>query len=237
MIVCGVDVGRSGKTAFNVLYGDSQWNTEVLRMEDHSSISAPDVERYMLGLYADFNPDLIVIEGNGPGGVMAEYALKNNVTLPIYLVFPEHPPFTLYLWNTLVLHEREFLNIRAEQYFILRYLFRDNRIVLPHEDPELFAQLTGTYWEADKTRDDKIRLMAKKSMRFSSHVSELEGYDFSRSPDKADALALAALGYSLLMQEILSDTQGGVQQEEEITDPIIEGLFNIGRADIEVEVE
>ena len=63
-------MGRSGRTAFNVLFGDSDWNTEVLKMEDYNSISAPDVERYMLGLYGEFNPDLIVIEGNGPGGVM-----------------------------------------------------------------------------------------------------------------------------------------------------------------------
>ena len=37
------DAGRSGKTAFNVLSGDSEWNTEVVRMEDYNSISAPDL--------------------------------------------------------------------------------------------------------------------------------------------------------------------------------------------------
>ena len=74
-------------------------------------------------------------------------------------------------------------------------------------------------------------------MRFSSHVSELEGYDFSRSPDKADALALASLGYALLMQEIISDAQGPTQQEEEIIDPLIDGMFAVGATDIEFEYE
>lgn len=236
--VCGLDLGRSSKTAFNILGGEG-WDLRCLHMEDASSISAPEVERILNTLNGQFQPQVIIVEANGPGGVFAEFAVKNNPNLPLYTVYPDQPAYILQLWNNIVLHEREFLNIRAEMYFILRYLFRDNKIALPYEDPELFAQLTSTYWDSDKARADKIRLTPKKMMRISSHSSELEGYDFSRSPDKADALALAALGYALLMQEELESSGGGDAQQEEIVEPSLEnlGFFPIGDTDIEIELE
>ena len=236
-IVMATDAGRSGKTAFNILVGTG-WNVRCVHMEDHSSISAPDIERYINSLNAQFSPEIIMIEGNGPGGVIAEFSYKNNPNLPMFIIYPDHPPIRLALWENIVLSEMEYVNIRAEMYFILRYLFRDNRIILPYEDPELFAQLTSTYWQADKNKSDRIQLTPKKMLRFSSHSSELEGYDFSRSPDKADALTLAALGYALLMQEEAA-ANSGESQEEEIIQPDLEhlGFFPIGATDIEIEYE
>ncbi len=236
IVSLGVDLGRSGKTAFSVLAGDETWHTRVLHMEDISSISAPEAERILNVLNSQYQPNIIIIEANGPGGVLAEFAVKNNPNLPLYAVFPDHPALDIYLWNDIVMTEREFLNLRAQNYFIIRYLFRDNRIVLPYEDPELFAQLTSTYWEADRIHSDKIKLTAKKQLRFSSHGSELEGYDFSRSPDKADALALAALGYAMLMQDEHAGSSGEAQ-EEEIIEPFSDGFFPIGATDIEIELE
>lgn len=235
--VCGLDLGRSGKTAFNILAGEG-WNIHCIHMEDVSSISAPEAERILNVLNAQYQPAVIIIEANGPGGVLAEFAVKNNPNLPLFTVYPDQPCFTIHLWNQIVLTDREFVNIRAEMYFILRYLFRDNKITLPYEDPELFAQLTSTYWQADKNKADKIQLTPKKMMRISSHSSELEGYDFSRSPDKADALALAALGYALLMQDEIT-AGSGEAQEEEIIEPDFEhlGFFPVGLTDMEIETE
>lgn len=233
IISLSVDVGRSGKSAFCVVAGKGWERLKVIHLEALSSISAPEVEAVMTRLYHQFNANIITVESNGPGGVFVDYAMLHNPSLPLFSVDVGDIPIKLYLWDEILIDDREYINIRAANYFIVRHLFRAGKLKLPYEDTELFAQLTATFWDADKTRGDKIKLMPKKNMRMSDFASELEGVQFSRSPDKADALALACLGYTILMQDDLLAARGG--QEEEIIQPPDgnEGEFNIGEAGIE----
>lgn len=231
LISLGVDLGRSSKSAFCVIEGFGWQKLKMVHLEALSSISAPEVEKITNELCYRFGVNLAVVESNGPGGVFAEFAMLHNPQLPLFSVDVGEPPIPLQLWDDLRMDEREYYNIRAENYFIVRHLFRAGKLKLAFEDTELFAQLTATYWDTDKTRSDKIKLMPKKNMRMSDFASELEGVQFSRSPDKADALALACLGYAILMQDELASQQGG--QMDEIMQPTVEGYFDIGRAGID----
>jgi len=225
MITLGLDLGRSGKTAFSVIEGENFMVRQLLNYAI-SSISGPDVEKELLKFYGIYNPQVILLEANGPGGVFAEYVLKNSPSLPLITVDTSMPPIPLGLWNDIVLSEKEFLNIRAEMYWILHLLFRDQRLKLQYEDPELFAQLTSTQWGVDKTYGEKIRILPKKTMRINYYHSELEGDPGSKSPDKADALALSSFAYTLLYTE--QDGSHGQEETAEMIEPTEDGFFPIG---------
>lgn len=233
MISLGVDLGRSGKTAFVVL-ACQDWRLHLFHMEEYNSISAPEVQKYLETAVARFDPAVIVMESNGPGGVLADYLYAAHPLWPLFAFDVSQPGFTFNLYEGLVFTTQEYLNIRAQEYMLIRQLLASRRLTFEYEDPELFAQLSSTYWDIDKTKSERIRLMPKRNMRVSNYTTELEGISFSRSPDKADALALACLGYALAAQEE-GDFLGTGGREDEIIEPDIPGLFPIGRADIEVD--
>ena len=225
-LVLGLDLGRSGKTAFSGLEG-ADFHVRQCFSHAISSISAPDVETELVKICGLLNPQLIVVEADGPGGVFAEYVMLHHPEIPLFTVHTGHPPIPLMLWHDIVLTEQEYVNIRAEMYWIVRLLLRDSRLMFQYEDPELFAQLTSTQWDADKIRGDRIRIIPKKMMRINYYHSELEGNPGSRSPDKADALALSCLAYAILYSEDHAGRQKG-EQPDEIIEPEEAGFFPIG---------
>ena len=225
----GLDLGRSNNTVPIVLGGD-KWNLRLLHIETLKSISAPAVEEHVNTLYSIYIPDIIVIESNGPGGVFIDYLTKNNSSLPVIGVDTSVPPTDLdglSLWNDMIINAKELYNIRAAMYWLVRLLFRDRLISLPYEDTELFAQLSGIKW-AEHRPTSKIILDTKKGMHsFKSDLGEIES---TRSPDKADAFCLAALGYALAYRE----SHGQAVAVDEIIEPEPgwEGFFDLGRAGI-----
>ena len=224
----GLDLGRSGHTALAVVGGDN-WRLRLINLDRYDSISAPEVETFVLRAYAQFAPQVIIIERNGPGGVFAELIAQRNPGIPIFAPDMGHPPIDLELWEGTQFIPDEYLNIRAEMYFILHSLLKYRRLKFPHEDSELFAQLSATEWEFDRTKAEKIKIKSKKGMQIHDNSSELEGIDFSRSPDKADALALACFGYALIAGDALSEET----QTNDVIDPAAPGIFNIGQIDLE----
>jgi len=228
----GLDLGKTGNTVPVVLTGDN-WRLRLTHIETLKSVSAPRVESHINQLYSQYTPDIIVIENNGPGWVLIDYLVKNNSNLPVVGVDTSLPPDDLDevpLWEDLVIHAKEFYNVRAAMYWITKLLFRDKRIRLIREDVELFAQLSGIYWDEHPT-NSKIRIQPKKGMK--TFESELGNLDSTRSPDKADAFCLAALGYALIYKETRAQSSSAV---DEIVQPLdgFEGLFDIGRAGIEI---
>lgn len=228
MISIGCDLGRSGKTVITAIEGE-KFKLRLVQSLIVSSISAPEVESMLANVHATIGGQIVLVESTGPGGVFADYIAKNRPGIPIYTVDTSLPAIDLALWNDIVLTEKEFSNIRAEMFWIVRLLFRDQRISLPSEDPELFAQLSSMRWDLDKSRGERIRIEPKKYMKISYAASELEGYSASRSPDKADALALAVLGYTFLAQN-----EGKENVVDEIIEPEVDGFFPIGALSEEV---
>lgn len=230
VVACGVDLGRSENTVPVILSGD-KWHLRLTYMEKFKSISAPVVEELVNKLYSIYSPEIIVIEINGPGGVFIDYLVKHNSSLPVVGVDTGVPPTDingLELWDDQIINAKEFYNIRAAMYWITRLLFRDKRITLPREDVELFAQLSTVMWMEDKPTS-KIKLDPKKGMKtFKSDLGEM---DSSRSPDKADAFCLAALGYALVYRDSTTPTM----LVDEWIEPELgmEGMFPIGRAGID----
>lgn len=224
----GLDLGRSANTVPVILGGDD-WHLRLLHIENLRSVSAPFVEERINTLYSMYTPGIIVIEVNGPGGVFIDYLTKHNSSLPVVGVDTSVPPTDIdgvELWGDMVINAKEFYNVRAAMYWLTKLLFRDRRITLPHEDAELFAQLSSILWMEDK-QTSKIRIDPKKGMKtFKSDLGEM---DSTRSPDKADAFCLAALGYALIHQasHIPADSV------DEITEPELAGFFPLGQAGIE----
>lgn len=229
LISMGVDLGRSGHTAI-VVVGGENWHLRILHMERLDSITSPEVETLLMRAYASYNPQVIIVERNGPGGVFSEYLAVRNPGIPIIAPDMSHPPVDLELWGETQFIPDEYLNIRAEMYFIVHYLLKHRRLKFSHEDSELFAQLSATEWEFDRTKAEKIKIKSKKGMKIHDSSSELEDMDFSRSPDKADGLALACLGYALIASNEALDTG---EQVNDVIQPISDGLFNIGGIDLE----
>lgn len=229
----GVDLGKTGNTVPVVLSGDN-WRLRLIHIEKLKYNSAPRVESHINQLYAQYNPDIIVIESNGPGWVLIDYLAKNNSSLPLAGIDTSLPPDDLDelpLWEDLAIHAKEFYNIRAAMYWITKLIFKDQRVKLYKEDTELFAQLSGIYWGEHPT-NSKIRIQPKKSMK--TFESELGSLESTRSPDKADAFCLAALGYALSYRE--THVAGRGNTTDEIIEPPdgLEGFFDIGRAGIEI---
>lgn len=225
-LTLGLDLGRSGKTAFSALEGA---DFHVRQCFNHaiSSISAPDVELELVKICGLLQPQIILVEADGPGGVFSEFVMQHHPEIPLLTVHTGYPAMPLLLWHDIILAEQEYLNIRAEMYWIVRLLLRDSRLMFQYEDPELFAQLTSTQWDADKGHGDKIRIVPKKMMRINYYHSELEGNPGSRSPDKADALALSCLAYAILYSEDHAGRHQG-EQSDDIIEPEEPGFFPIG---------
>lgn len=227
----GLDLGRSGNTVPIILGGD-QWKLRLFHIETMRSVSAPFVEERVNTLYSIYTPEIIVIESNGPGGVFIDYLTKHNSSLPVVGVDTSVPPTDLdgiELWgDEMVINAKEFYNVRAAMYWLTKLIFRDRRITLPNEDTELFAQLSSIMWMEDRMTS-KIKIDPKKGMKtFKSDLGEM---DSTRSPDKADAFCLAALGYAL----IYHDSIGTTVQVDELIEPAPEyaGFFPLGQAGIE----
>ena len=229
VVVGGCDLARSGKSAFSVLAGQD-WKVRLVHLSALQSVSGPDVEARLCQLHYQYNPALWVLELNGPGGVFADFVTKNHPEIPLATVDVSLPPIDLLLWKDIPISAAEYLNLRAAMYFIVRLMLRDKRLTFISEDAELFAQLSSTWWEPDRSRAEKIKLVNKKSLKFAQGVSELEGFNFSKSPDKADSLALAAFGFAVLAQEERGE---GEAEEDFICQPDFPGFFPIGKAGID----
>lgn len=77
--------------------------------------------------------------------------------------------------------EGQFANLRAESYWGVRRLLEAGLIALPR-DEKLFDELAGMQWRVNSS--GKIQIEAKDDMRAR----------LGRSPDRADAVAMAFLG-------------------------------------------
>ena len=233
----GLDAGTSGKSAISVLQGNDWSKVHCVALEAAQSIAAPDLEALLVRYCEHYNPQIVVMEENGPGAVFAGYIERNQPSIPLatvntQLALPED--YELILWNDIRINTAELLNVRAAMCWILRLLFQDRRIELWFDDEELIAQLGTLRWDHDNARGDKIFMVSKRKLRFKS--SELDTEPFSKSPDKADSLALASLGYAILMQQDLPETlTGEASQEQDIIDPVIEGMFAVDDLTTEME--
>lgn len=228
IISAGVDLGSSGKTAFHVVVGQ---NFRLKTVYQHSIVSVrpQQVEEEIQAIYTQFNPDVFLMESNGPGAIFLSYVHEHLSHIPIVGVDTSSSPPEegIFVWDDMMMNNKTHLNMRAIMYWIVHLLLRDQRLSLLREDAELFVQLTSTYWEFDKTRGDKLKITPKRNLRITG--SEFEGLDFSKSPDKADACALSCLGYTLLAQEDILTQRNPVKQEEEVIEPEFDGFFEIGK--------
>lgn len=227
----GIDYGRVGRTVLTVLTGD---NFEVVcpYLQTFKSISSSRVEEETKIVSSIYNPDIILLESNGPGGVFLEYINQHNLNLPIVGIDTSTPLFTeLTLWNDIKLRPEEFHNGRAGMYWLVRLMFRDKRIKLLKENLVLFSQLSSINW-SEHPQSRKIILESKKGMKsFNSSLGSVQSS--GRSPDEADSLCLAALGYAVVYQESMAN---GNAAEDEVIEPDIgmEGFFPIGMASDEL---
>jgi len=80
--------------------------------------------------------------------------------------------------------KEHYVNIRAEMYFSLQKRFEEAEISIP-DDLDLIAQLSTIRWDFES--DKRLKLVSKKEMKTKYRV---------KSPDKADALALAFMDSS-----------------------------------------
>lgn len=235
LTAAGLDLGTSGKSAISILRGVN-WEVTCLHSEAISSINPVDLEARMEIMHARFNPDIWVMEMNGPGAVFAGYIQRNKGYLPLATIdvsarLPENQDIVL--WDdALRISDKEFLNIRSAMYWIVRMLFRDQKIKLLQEYPEMFAQLSVLRWDNDNARGDKIYMISKRKLKLKSN-SDLDDEPFSKSPDMADSLALASLGYALLMQELMGEQEGAGEEMVDIIPPTSQGMFDIGQIGLE----
>lgn len=229
LTVLGIDAGVAGYSSICVLQGNG-WDVVCPKIEAIHSISGPDLELTLARYNAFYNPKLVIMEQNGPGATLGPYFERNQPQIPLATIDVSAPlpnDYELLLWDDQRITNQIVLNVRATMYWILRLMFRDQKIKLWFEDEELEVQLGTIRWENDQVRGDKIYMINKKKLKFKS--SELDSEPFSKSPDKADSLALAILGYAILMQQEAIDDVGIGQgmAEEEIIDPITAGFFQL----------
>lgn len=224
--VVGLDLGGSGTTVLTPLIGEN-WKMRLLPQIALRSVAPQEVEGHLLNLLALYQPRAMLAEWNGPGSVFLSYVLERHPSLPIVGVDTSLPAIPLTLWNGLQMHPLEFLNIRAQMYWIVRLCYRDQRITAVQEDPELFAQLSTISWMFDRQYKDRIQIKPKREMR-AFYTSSLGEVSIARSPDKADSLCLAALAYALCQAEGNTVTT----TYEEVVQPEVEGYFPLGKAGI-----
>ena len=227
--VCGLDMGISNTSSICVLRGD-KWNIDCVKIEAIQSISAPDLEHVVARYNAIYKPNLFIMELNGPGGTFAPYIERNQPQIPLATIDVATPlpeGYELKIWDDIVVDSTMVLNIRAAMYWILRLMFRDQKIKLYFDDEELEVQLGTLQWDVDTNRGDKIYMVNKKKLKFKS--SELDSEPFSKSPDKADSLALAILAYTIIMQNEIDENIefGQSVDENDIIDPITAGFFQL----------
>ena len=227
----GCDIGRSGKTAFSCVEETGVGNSWTLRQCMQTSIvgiSAPEVEQHIVRWFSILNPAIVVMEGNGPGGPASDYIILNNPQIPLLVVDTGLPGLDVPIWNNVVLSEKEFANVRAEMYWVVKLLLKERRLKFAYEDAELFGQLSSLPWELDKTKGERIKIASKRGLKLNYYHSELEGNPGSRSPDKADALALSCFGYAM----VVGQTVGKKDDDDGIYMPDQDGFFPIGHVDL-----
>ena len=224
--VVGLDLGGSGTTVLTPLIGE-QWQLRLLPQIALRSVSPQEVEGHLLTLLALYQPRAMLAEWNGPGSVFLQYVIERHPSLPIVGVDTSLAAIPLTLWNGLQMHPLQFLNIRAQMYWLIRLLYRDQQITAVQEDAELFAQLSTIRWEFDRQYKDRIQIKPKREMR-AFYTSSLGEVSIARSPDKADSLCLAGLAYALCQNEA-STVAAPI---DEIVQPEIDGYFPLGKAGI-----
>ncbi len=159
----GVDVARFGsdKTALCVRRG---WRVESLRSFSHVDTMRTAGEA--AALVRDHHiPAVFVDEGGLGAGVVDRL---RELDAPVHGV----------QFGGKARQSGRFANMRAELFWELRRLFNDNLIAIPR-DEELISQLLGLRY--DVTSAGQVKMESKSSLRRLG----------LRSPDKADALALA----------------------------------------------
>lgn len=231
-----LDLGLSGKSAFSCveMVGDDPWKLRQCLQTSMSDVSTPEVENHLLRWYSQLDPQIVVLECNGPGSVLLSYLSLHHPNMPILALDVGHPAIDLPIWDDIVLTGSEFSNIRAQEFWLVKLLIKQHRLKLGWEDAELFAQLTSLRWETDKTKGERIKLETKKGMRIHYYHSALESERGSRSPDKADALALSCFGYAMIVNQL---TSGRNEQEDDIFQPYRDGFFPIGMTDLVEEIQ
>ena len=159
----GVDVARFGsdKTALCVRQG---WLVESLRSFERIDTMRTAGEALTLVSEQDI-PAVFVDEGGLGAGVVDRL---RELGAPVYGVqFGGKAP-----------QSGRFVNMRAEIFWELRRLFNEGLVAIPR-DEELISQLLGLRY--DVTSAGQVKMESKSSLRRRG----------LRSPDKADALALA----------------------------------------------
>ena len=233
LTVAGLDLGTSGKSAITVLRG-ADFNLTCLHSEAISSINPVDLEARIEVVHGHYSPELWIMELNGPGAVFSGYMERNRPHIPLATVDVSlaPPEEDIRLWDDAVrISNREFLNVRAAMYWILRMMMRDQKLKFLQEYPEMFAQLSVLRWDNDNARGDKIYMISKRKLRLKSN-SDLDDEPFSKSPDMADSVALACLGYALLMQRLAEESEA-VEEGPDMIPPTILGMFDIGQIGLE----
>ena len=159
----GVDVARFGsdKTALCVRRG---WTVEYLRSFSRIDTMRTAGEAFTLVRDHDI-PAVFVDEGGLGAGVVDRL---RELRAPVYGV----------QFGGKARQSGRFANMRAELFWELRRLFNDNLIAIP-PDEELISQLLGLRY--DVTSAGQVKMESKSSLRRRG----------LRSPDKADALAIA----------------------------------------------
>jgi hypothetical protein len=222
--VVGLDLGTSGKTAICVVRGDG-YKLRMIHMQAIQSISPPDVESWLERICGQYQPKIVLMEANGPGAVFHGFVERNKPHIPLATIDTSVPlpeGYELPLWGEVAINQKEYLNIRAAMYFTMRLMFRDQKITLYKDDEELAAQLSILRWDHDNMREDKLFMISKRKLK--TITSELDEEPFSKSPDKADALALACFAYALIQLQENEDV-GEVQEMDEIVEPTTDGYF------------
>ncbi len=159
----GVDVARFGsdKTALCVRRG---WTVESLRSFSRIDTMRTAGEAFTLVRDLDV-PAVFVDEGGLGAGVVDRL---RELDAPVFGV----------QFGGKARQSGRFANMRAELFWELRRLFNDGLIAIPR-DEELISQLLGLRY--DVTSAGQVKMESKTSLRRRG----------LRSPDKADALALA----------------------------------------------
>lgn len=226
IIAAGLDLGTSGKSSVAIVKGDYDFRVKCVHLEAFQGVSGPELEVGIERIHGKFQPNLWLMEMNGPGEIFAGYIQRNKPHIPLATIdtsLPLPEDYKIILWDEIEIGTKLVLNIRAAMYWILRLFFRDERTKIYREDEELFAQLSVLRWDNDIARGDKIFMLSKRKLRFAT--SDLDEEPFSKSPDKADSLALAHFAYVLLQQQGEQDVTQEEGQSEMIIDPTTQGFF------------
>lgn len=174
--ILAVDIARYGdaKTVILVMHGGHVIDIQSSVKQDFDSTAG-----FVWNAIQEHSPDEVVIDGTGGWGPGVSDRL-------VAMGVEDICPITLVLFNQKPREELlRPLNARAEMYLIVRDKLKRGEITLPPH-AELGEELAWTRYKF--TSDDKIRIIAKEE------IQKTRG----RSPDFADALALACYGQASL---------------------------------------